>query len=929
MILLNSQNPDQAKQRKVPLYLAFAVPFTLQVVGIVGLVGYLSYRSGQQTVQDLTDQLLVKTENQVIQELDSYLSLPHEINQLNIGIVESGVVDLENLDQLHNYLITEHQKFPQVTSVHFGSPEGEFLVVHRVSPLEVEAGLTKVNPAQELLVEVGRSDPDNSSCLNLYALDQEGTIDRYLQTIKNIDVRERPWYRRAVKTQTSGWSDLFQIGTSNLLAINAYAPFYNASQELEGVFSINLSLEVLSDFLANLTLNNPGEVFIVERNGLLVANSAGELPYRTSRGKKGELLEPGNVQFRRIPAQESSNPVIAEATAALEEQFNDLSTIQSPQSIEFAMETNAGKKDPYFLRVFSYQDDYGLDWLMVTVVPKSEFTGTIEANVRRTIALSGVALLGSLGLGWWTSRRIARSLLRLSQASKSVAQCKFNDSFPTSRIREVDTLSESFSHMARSLQEAQQFRDHYESKLEREVEEKTAALLEAQQREIEATARELKLLEQILETTLAGYWDWDIVNNQEYLSPAFKRMFGYEDHELPNIPETWQRLIFAEDLPKVMAGFECHVKSGGKVPYYNEVRYQHKDGSTVWVICSGQVIEWDKAGNPLRMIGSHVDITALKETESALQESQAELQLTADSISGCICFTDSSLRYQFVNQTYEVWFNCRKEDMIGRTVEEVIGTEAYQQALPYIKRVLAGETVTYEKELAYKGGKTRYVSVVLTPKFDENNKVLKFDDNKVLGYYALITDISDRKQLELELKKANQQLEQLATVDGLTQLANRRTFDKRLQEEWNRTYRESLPLSLLLCDVDYFKKYNDYYGHQAGDNCLQKVALIIKENCKRAEDFPARYGGEEFVIICAGINADNARNLAENIQEQLFHRAIPHERNPDKNQVTLSIGIASMIPQQSDNLHNLLMEADRALYLAKEQGRDRVISFQL
>jgi diguanylate cyclase (GGDEF)-like protein len=136
-------------------------------------------------------------------------------------------------------------------------------------------------------------------------------------------------------------------------------------------------------------------------------------------------------------------------------------------------------------------------------------------------------------------------------------------------------------------------------------------------------------------------------------------------------------------------------------------------------------------------------------------------------------------------------------------------------------------------------------------------------------------------------------------------------------------------LSLLLCDVDYFKKYNDYYGHQAGDDCLQKVALIIKENCKRAEDFPARYGGEEFVIICAGINADNARNLAENIQEQLFHRAIPHERNPDKNQVTLSIGIASMIPQQSDNLHNLLMEADRALYLAKEQGRDRVISFQL
>ena len=769
MILLNSQ--DQAKQRKVPLYLAFAVPFTLQVLGIVGLVGYLSYRSGQQTVQDLTDQLLVKTENQVVQELDYRLSFPHEINQLNIAMVESGVVNLENLDQLHNYLITEHQKFPQVTSIHFGSPEGEFLVVHRVSPLQ--------NYPQEILVEVGRSDRDNSSFLNLYALDQERTIGRYLQTIKNIDVRERPWYRRAVTTQTSGWSDLFQIGKSNLLAINAYAPFYNASQELQGVFSINLSLEVLSDFLANLTLRSKaGEVFILERNGLLVANSAGELPYRTSRGKKGKILEPGKVEFRRIPAQKSSNPVIAKATAALAEEFNDLNIIQSPQQMTFAMETNAGKKDLYFLRVFSYQDDYGLDWLVVTVVPKSEFTGAIEANVRRTIALSGVALLASLGLGWWTSRRIARSLLRLSQASKSVAQGKFNHSFPTSRIREVDTLSESFSHMARSLQDAEEFRDHYEARLEQEVAEKTLAL----------------------------------------------------------------------------------------------------------------------------------------------QETYAELQLITDSIAGCISFKDSSHRYQFVNETYEKWLNCSKEEILGKTVEEIIGTGMYQKILPYLEQVLVGETVTYETEFLGKDGIKRCVSAVLTPKFDENNKVL--------GYYALITDISDRKQLELELEQANQELKQLATVDGLTQIANRRAFDKRLQQEWNRTCRESLPLSLLVCDVDYFKKYNDYYGHQAGDDCLQKVALIIKENCKRAEDFPARYGGEEFVIICAGINADNAKNLAENIRKRLFHRAIPQERNPDQNRVTLSIGIASVIPQPNDNPNDLLREADRALYEAKEQGRDRVISFQ-
>lgn len=129
---------------------------------------------------------------------------------------------------------------------------------------------------------------------------------------------------------------------------------------------------------------------------------------------------------------------------------------------------------------------------------------------------------------------------------------------------------------------------------------------------------ELKLLEQILDIVLAGYWDWDIPTNQEYLSPGFKLMFGYQDEELPNQPESWHNLIFAEDLPGVLDCFERHVQSHGEIPFDNEVRFRHKDGSTVWVICSGQVIEWDAAGNPIRMIGCHIDITARKLAEADL-----------------------------------------------------------------------------------------------------------------------------------------------------------------------------------------------------------------------------------------------------------------------------------------------------------------------
>ncbi len=131
----------------------------------------------------------------------------------------------------------------------------------------------------------------------------------------------------------------------------------------------------------------------------------------------------------------------------------------------------------------------------------------------------------------------------------------------------------------------------------------------------------------ILEGTLAGYWDWKIPENYEYLSPTFKSMFGYEDHEMPNHPDSWQKIIFQEDLPKVFESFGAHVQSKGEIPFHAETRYTHKNGSTIWVYCRGKVIEWDEKGNPLRAVGSHVDITKLKEVEEAAKKDSMQLAL--------------------------------------------------------------------------------------------------------------------------------------------------------------------------------------------------------------------------------------------------------------------------------------------------------------
>ncbi len=141
-----------------------------------------------------------------------------------------------------------------------------------------------------------------------------------------------------------------------------------------------------------------------------------------------------------------------------------------------------------------------------------------------------------------------------------------------------------------------------------------AALLESK----EAVRKSEENFKDIFESTLSGYWDWNLVDNTEYLSPTFKSMFGYQDHEMESSPEAWQRIIFPEDLPRVLEVFDRHVKSRGREPFSNEIRYRHKDGTTVWVICAGRVVEWSTDGMPLRMVGCHVDITERKRTEKEL-----------------------------------------------------------------------------------------------------------------------------------------------------------------------------------------------------------------------------------------------------------------------------------------------------------------------
>ncbi len=200
--------------------------------------------------------------------------------------------------------------------------------------------------------------------------------------------------------------------------------------------------------------------------------------------------------------------------------------------------------------------------------------------------------------------------------------------------------------------------------------------------------------------------------------------------------------------------------------------------------------------------------------------------------------------------------------------------------------------------------------------------------DEIVGMVANYKDITDRKRAEAELQEANRKLEELATQDGLTKTANRRLFDGYLRREWNRQSRKNQPVSLIMCDIDYFKLYNDTYGHVQGDECLCSVAGAITTNVNRAADVVARYGGEEFAVIMPETDAEGAMHVANSIMQTVNDLNLEHSGSAVSPRVTLSIGVACMVPEPTLDPETLIEAADKALYTSKETGRNRITLIQ-
>jgi len=265
-----------------------------------------------------------------------------------------------------------------------------------------------------------------------------------------------------------------------------------------------------------------------------------------------------------------------------------------------------------------------------------------------------------------------------------------------------------------------------------------------------------------------------IQEGTEYLSPTFKHMFGYEDSELPNNPESWQTLIFPEDLPGVFEVFNKHVASRGASPYYNEVRYRHKNGSTVWVICTGKVIEWDAQGQAVRMVGCHVDITARKQAEAALQqaygeleqrvaERTAELQESEERFSTFMShlpasafINDATGRLLFANKHLEELLNLQNWE--GKTPPELVPGEAGQQMLKDDRRALSQGSIRIQETMTVANGEQRTFETIKFQIQVEGKPTL-------LGGIGF--DITERKQAEEALQRNRAMLARTESIAGV------------------------------------------------------------------------------------------------------------------------------------------------------------------
>lgn len=422
---------------------------------------------------------------------------------------------------------------------------------------------------------------------------------------------------------------------------------------------------------------------------------------------------------------------------------------------------------------------------------------------------------------------------------------------------------------------------------------------------LEDSEEQLRL---VLEGAELGFWDWDIPSGVVKRNQRWANMLGYTHEEIQHTTHQWTDFIHPEDREIAWQSIN-DVIEGRAMSHKIEYRMLHKDGSFRWIFDQAKVMKRDAGGKPMRMSGTHNDITERKKIEKVLSESSIRFNTILDNLFAYVALLDINGVVQEVNKAPLDRAGYRREDVIGQYFYDApwwnYDDEVQKQLKAAIDAAKLGKTSRYDVVVKM-GDDFVPIDFLIAPVHDASGKIV--------GLLPTAVDITERKQLEEELKCQ-------AHFDYLTGLSNRRYFIEQAEAELSRAVRYESSLSLLMLDIDYFKQVNDTYGHQSGDIVLQTFAMVCQKMLRNV-DIIGRMGGEEFAVVLPETGIEKIFEVAERIREVIADTEVSL---PDGGKIhfTVSIGIATLA-DRCLSIDSLLKQADQALYQAKESGRNKV-----
>ncbi|HEY9597247.1 MAG TPA: PAS domain S-box protein, partial [Cyanophyceae cyanobacterium] len=598
MLLHSLVSRVSKRPRKLPLRFVLVVPFVLQIFAAVGFTGWLSLRNGQKAVNDVATQLRGEITNRIQERLQAYIATPHLINQSTIDGIELGLLNSKDKRSLERSFWSKMRLYDSVSSVAYGDEQGEFIGVGR--------------PRQGTLT-IGTAGKTTKGFFYTYAIAGSGNRSKRLRiTYRKYDPRQRPWYQIAVKARQPTWSEIYTDFTDPRLAITAAQPLYDSQGKLVGVTSTDLLLSQVSDFLRTLKVGSSGKTFIMERSGLLVANSTAQEPVMAS-----------NNAVKRVRATDSGDRLTRLTARYLENYFGNFSQIRTTRKLEYKI-----NQQLQFVQVTPIQDRWGLNWLIVVVVPESDFMEQIQNNTRSTILLCLTALGLATGVGIITSRWVVQPILRLSTAARALSEGDWNQTVQVEREDELGVLAQAFNQMAAQLRASFVSLEQRNEELEIRVEERTATLREANEQllveVVERKQAEVALQESeerfraTFEQAAIGMTQATPEGQLLLVNQRLCDILGYSREEL--LTKTHRDFVHPDDLETT----ECCLEQllTGEIPTFSlEKRYICKDGTVIWVNVTVSLVR-DRKGLPKYKLAVVEDISDRKRAEAELQQAK-------------------------------------------------------------------------------------------------------------------------------------------------------------------------------------------------------------------------------------------------------------------------------------------------------------------